>query len=273
MYAGMAGHCAAVEMLLNCGADVNAVNVLEDSPLTLAGCEGSARVLQLLTAAGAAVNHSNRNGWTALHRVALHGHSRHAISALLKAGARPELRDKTGRSAIELCCGNSPGRSALLGANLKMAQAPLRRSRDSQNLHQQLERSHASSYPVHAATDELDHQWSRDHSLGSGLQSPSPTAWRQYASSGSVSPSQRNASLAATTIDHTRGYSPGVPSWLRQSNDPAELTQAQLPQLAGTGSSHRLRAETRSSRVTGVSKGSPMGSPITTVNVVTVRLR
>jgi len=60
-------------------------------------------------AAGAAIDHGNRQGETALMRAARTG-SGNAVSALLAGGADPTLTDFTGRTALDLARENRRNR-------------------------------------------------------------------------------------------------------------------------------------------------------------------
>lgn len=127
MYACLGGSAATAAVLIQHGASVTAQNLWRDTPLTLSGGVGNVDCLELLLASRADVNHVNRAGWGALHRVAMHSHSRAAVALLLRCGARPELRDKGGRTAIELVSdtGDNVVREAIVKAMLRAVRAPL----------------------------------------------------------------------------------------------------------------------------------------------------
>ena len=59
--------------------------------------------------AGAAINHANKQGETALMRAAGAG-SQFAVEILLEAGAEPALTDFTGRTALDLARENRRNR-------------------------------------------------------------------------------------------------------------------------------------------------------------------
>jgi ankyrin repeat protein len=68
------GHDAILQLLLNHGASVNAVNKEGDTPLHDAAREGHVDILQLLLNHGASVNAVNNHGDTPLHHAASLGH-------------------------------------------------------------------------------------------------------------------------------------------------------------------------------------------------------
>jgi len=76
------------------GADVNAKNKYEQTPLHFAAYKGRKEIAKLLIAAGADENAKDVNGWTPLHRAAEAGHKE--IAALLIAkGADVNAQSKT----------------------------------------------------------------------------------------------------------------------------------------------------------------------------------
>jgi len=123
----VAGQLAAVELLLKHGADVHAATQLGDTALTLvaaaaAECgdaedEARAEIAALLLGAGADLGAANREGNNALHRAALQG-AWGVSRVLLQHGAPPELRNRVGRAATELCADDNPVRELIVQSQL-----------------------------------------------------------------------------------------------------------------------------------------------------------
>lgn len=99
----------AVQKLLDWGANANLRDKNGDTALIGAAAafctsdesrESQARIVQLLALRGAGVNTHNAAGETALMAVTTYGNL-DALRALLKSGARPELKDNTNRSALD----------------------------------------------------------------------------------------------------------------------------------------------------------------------------
>jgi hypothetical protein len=64
----------AARVLIAGGADVNAMDNIEDSPFLYAGAEGRDEILKMTLTAGADLTSTNRYGGTALIPAAHHGH-------------------------------------------------------------------------------------------------------------------------------------------------------------------------------------------------------
>lgn len=77
-----------------------------------------ADVAQLLLDVGAAVDYQNNMGMTALHRAALKG-AKGVARVLLRRGARPEINNKHGLSAVDLAEVGSDVRDTIVKAQLK----------------------------------------------------------------------------------------------------------------------------------------------------------
>ena len=67
-------HVAVGRFLIQEGADVNAKDLIQDTPFLVAGAEGRAELLKLMLAAGADLKDTNRHGGTALIPAAHRGH-------------------------------------------------------------------------------------------------------------------------------------------------------------------------------------------------------
>ena len=88
-----------VLLLLEAGAEVNALNKDGDTPLhTAAGDNNNPAVITALVVAGAEVNALNKDGRTPLHYAALHSIWPYVIEALLNAGAAASARDHEGKT-------------------------------------------------------------------------------------------------------------------------------------------------------------------------------
>ncbi|MGW6700353.1 ankyrin repeat domain-containing protein [Nocardia sp. NPDC055049] len=129
---------AAASALIEAGADVNAADDLQDSAYLYAGAEGLDEILaatlrhgadlrsvnryggtalipasehahvstvRMLIAAGVDVNHVNKPRWTALQEAVVYGDGsqryQETVTALLAAGADPQIRDAEGRTALQ----------------------------------------------------------------------------------------------------------------------------------------------------------------------------
>jgi ankyrin repeat protein len=105
-----------VSLLLSGKADPNFANQNGDAPLFFAvrGDNTTGSLTKLLITNGAAVNHTNKNGNTALHE-AVKINNKKAAQALLEHGADATLKNKKGKSALDLAIeSNSPLKNILL---------------------------------------------------------------------------------------------------------------------------------------------------------------
>ncbi len=97
--AAMAGHARVAEMLIDAGADVNAVAAEESgSPLYLAGGMGREEVVRLLLDLGADVTRGPE-GRQPIHAAAQRGH-KSCVEMLLAAGADVNSADRGGRTPL-----------------------------------------------------------------------------------------------------------------------------------------------------------------------------
>lgn len=96
------GHPEAVRLLLERGADVDAVaaNAMAVHPLHAGAASARADVVALLLGAGADPNSTQQLGFTALHEAALNGRLE-MVDALVAAGADPGQPDAEGRTAAD----------------------------------------------------------------------------------------------------------------------------------------------------------------------------
>jgi len=86
------GAQAAVELLLDLGADIAATDTWRKSPLHLAAELGRVQLCRFLLDRGADVNALNKNNQTALHYAAWDGYTSLCL-LLLERGANPDIQD------------------------------------------------------------------------------------------------------------------------------------------------------------------------------------
>ena len=96
------GRLAAVELLLDRGADKDKANFFGDTPLYIASQNGHLAVVELLLARGADTDKANKeDGSTPLMAAARYGNL-DVVERLLGRNACLYLRDKHGRTALEM---------------------------------------------------------------------------------------------------------------------------------------------------------------------------
>lgn len=103
-WAARAGAARCSTVLLERGAQPNALNKARRAPLHLAAevdAEGQGAVIALLAKYGADLNAQDRKGRTPLHRATYEGRVE-AAEALLEVGADPSVRNKTGKTAFQI---------------------------------------------------------------------------------------------------------------------------------------------------------------------------
>ena len=94
-YASFDGHNETVALLLDRGANIEAQRVYGETPLHVASSNGHSETVTLLLDAGANVDAQTKNGWTPLHRASWYGH-RKTVTLLLDAGANIEAQTNNG---------------------------------------------------------------------------------------------------------------------------------------------------------------------------------
>ncbi|MAD82255.1 MAG: hypothetical protein CL912_04770 [Deltaproteobacteria bacterium] len=99
-YAAMNGHEAAVQQLLEKGADANAVDKLQRTPLHIASMEGRVEVVRLLLDKGADINAANKYKDTPLRLASYRGHVE-VVRLLLEWGADIYAADDSGRTPLD----------------------------------------------------------------------------------------------------------------------------------------------------------------------------
>ena len=88
-------------MLLARGAEVNALNKAQRTPLQLAAEGDQPEMIRLLARHGTDLKTQDRKGRTPLHRATYQGCAA-AAEALLEAGADPTVLNKRGKTAFEI---------------------------------------------------------------------------------------------------------------------------------------------------------------------------
>jgi ankyrin repeat protein len=106
-FAAFLGGASAVEVLLDAGADANAVadNDMRVQPLHSAAALGDVEACRLLVSAGADVNARQAGEHTPLHEAALTGNAA-LVELLLGAGADAAARNADGRDARSFAADN-----------------------------------------------------------------------------------------------------------------------------------------------------------------------
>jgi len=89
------------QRLLDCGADVNAQDYEDWTPLYLAACIGRLDFAQMLLEHGAAINAPTYDGETPLHRASKNGHV-DVVRLLLEHGADPNICDSRGKTPSDV---------------------------------------------------------------------------------------------------------------------------------------------------------------------------
>jgi ankyrin repeat protein len=97
------GHHEAIELLIQKGANLNALskNNLAVSPFHSALASRKTSIAEFLLDHGASVNEKSGAGFTPLHYAAVNG-DRDLVKRLLDTGADPNARNNDGRNALEL---------------------------------------------------------------------------------------------------------------------------------------------------------------------------
>lgn len=104
LYAGAEGRVEILRMTLAAGADLKSLNRYGGTALIPACHHGHLDAVKLLLATTIDVNHVNRLGWTALLEAVILGDGgpvhTEIVALLLKAGARPDIADREGVTAL-----------------------------------------------------------------------------------------------------------------------------------------------------------------------------
>lgn len=98
MGAAWRGQTDAVKMLLEHGANLNARNKSGETPLILAAKEGHTEIIRLLLDRNPDVNAKDNDGWTCLMWAAWNGYTE-TVKILLNTGVRISARNNAGETA------------------------------------------------------------------------------------------------------------------------------------------------------------------------------
>jgi len=98
MGAAWRGQTDAVKMLLEHGANLNARNKSGETPLILAAKEGHTEIIRLLLDRNPDVNAKDNDGWTCLMWAAWNGYTE-TVKMLLNTGVRVSARNNAGETA------------------------------------------------------------------------------------------------------------------------------------------------------------------------------
>jgi len=99
--AASGGNIEAVKQHLTAGTDVNAKDVIGQTPLHDAAGKGHKEIAELLIAEGADVNARDNYKWTPLNYAA-HGGHKEIAELLITAGADVNARDKDGKTPFDV---------------------------------------------------------------------------------------------------------------------------------------------------------------------------
>ncbi|GBP92894.1 Ankyrin repeat domain-containing protein 54 [Eumeta japonica] len=100
-FAASTNNTELVEKLLNSGADPNASDEYQRSPLHMAACRGYVDIVKMLLHHGANPNNKDSVGNTPLHLAACTSHIP-VVIALLDAGTDVSANDRNGRNPIQI---------------------------------------------------------------------------------------------------------------------------------------------------------------------------
>jgi ankyrin repeat protein len=101
-HAVIAGDIARIRELIDAGADVNAKDALDRTPLHLAAFHGRTEIIDLLIAHGADVNARDLTATSPLHAAVVAGKQGEAVRMLLDRGADLHAINEEGQSALHL---------------------------------------------------------------------------------------------------------------------------------------------------------------------------
>lgn len=92
-----------IKFLIDCGADVNFVDAVGNTPIFYACESENLGYVKLLIDAGANVNHQNNRGDTILHNTIkyINEPDKNILSMLIQAGASIYIKDKNGHTVLD----------------------------------------------------------------------------------------------------------------------------------------------------------------------------
>ena len=88
-------------LLLEHSTNMDAANKDGETPLHLASCLRSAKIVHLLLDRGANANAESKYGWTPLHSASARGNIE-TMRVLLDRGARADVRNEAGKTPLEV---------------------------------------------------------------------------------------------------------------------------------------------------------------------------
>ena len=100
--AAMLGKDDLVDLLLHCGANIEAINYEECSPLIISASSGQYEVFALLCQRGTNLEALDNGGRSALYRAARNGYDVVVIKILLDAGANPKIQNLFGCTSLHI---------------------------------------------------------------------------------------------------------------------------------------------------------------------------
>ena len=83
--------------------DVNQRGLFGERPLDVAACRGDVDEILALLEGGAYIDAPGEHGFTALHEAVMQGHAA-AVKLLLDFGARRDLKNDWGKTAMDVAC-------------------------------------------------------------------------------------------------------------------------------------------------------------------------
>jgi hypothetical protein len=107
----VAGDIAGIGGILDAGADIDARDALDRTPLHMAAFYGRPRIIELLAAHGADVDAPDHTALTPLHAAVISG-GRDAVQSLLDTRADLQARNEKGQTALHLAAATGQPRLA-----------------------------------------------------------------------------------------------------------------------------------------------------------------
>ncbi|XP_072392977.1 uncharacterized protein [Diabrotica undecimpunctata] len=99
------GQFETCKLLLECGADINALKRADWTPIMLACTKinefENYNIIEMFLKYDVCINHKNKDGWTCFHLICREGDVG-ILKLLLKSGLNPNLKTKNGRSGLHI---------------------------------------------------------------------------------------------------------------------------------------------------------------------------